>query len=217
MKKIRYICLFFLMVFSFYYTYKISDIIINNTYLMKDIKKYAKFHEIKPINAIIKDGYIIPGLNGQKVDYKKSYYNMRNDHSFTISKLVYKDIKPSISINNHKNLVINKGLPNKSSVAIIYSNNKYLKEKNIKTTNINNLNDNICFIINEEKCPKRLFQVTYTYKINNYLSCKNKINAGDIIYIDDYMKEKDINFLLNEIAYHDLEIDYVENVISESR
>lgn len=212
----KYICLFFLVLFSFYYTHKVSQIIINNTYLMKSIKSNSKDYEKPFINATINGKYITSGLNGLKVDYKKSYYNMKSDNIFSSSKIVFIETKPNISIYNHKDLLINKG-SNKGSVAIVYENNKYLLNKKIKLTRISEINSSICFVIDEYNCSYNIFLVTYTHKINNYISIKDKINAGDIIYIEDNMKESDINLLLKEISFRDLKIDYLENVISESR
>ena len=233
---VKYICLFFLVIFSFFYTKKISDIIINHTSLMKQIKSSAYLYETKSVDAIVIDDKVIPGMYGIKIDYQKSYYKMRDQNTFSSSKLVYKEIKPNISIENNKDLIITKGRSDKKKVAIIFSNNKNLLSKtNLKLTRVINKNikpssfeyitnnsdikvsSHICYKTKIVKCPNNYYQVTPTYIIKKYLDIKGKTSSGDLIFVSDEMSNSDFKMLLKEISYRDLQVDYLSNVLSEKR
>lgn len=93
---------------------------------METIKENKKLKENKYENAFIDDGYIIPGLNGVKVNELDSYYQMVNEKNFFENKLVFYQVKPEISLEDNKNLIIKKGNFNKKSVSIILEYNKNL-------------------------------------------------------------------------------------------
>ena len=73
---------------------------------METIKENKKFKENKYENAFIEDGYIIPGLNGVKINELDSYYQMVNENTFLENKLVFYQVKPEVSIEDNKNLII---------------------------------------------------------------------------------------------------------------
>lgn len=143
-----YILLFFTTVLLFYITDKISILNINKSLLMKEIKQDKINYEVKNIDAVINNNYIIPGLNGLKVSEVESYYNMHN--IYNKDKLIFIETKPKISIENNKNLIINKGNYIKKGVSILVKNNKDIinYSKNINITllvNYNNFDKNSSF------------------------------------------------------------------------
>ena len=141
MKKLfKYIGISAILLFSFYYTEKMSNVVMNNDKLVKEIKENSSEYTIMPVSAIVNDQYIIPGLNGYAVNVLKSYDNMRFLDTFNSYYLEYDIIKPSISLDNNKDKIIKYGNSLKNSVAIIVKDNleiiKYALEKKINITRI---------------------------------------------------------------------------------
>lgn len=140
MKKI---CIFlFLLVFSFYFTYKLTNDLKENDSLMQEIKKEEEKYSVKAVNAEIIDNEIISGKNGQTIDYQKTYQNMKQYGAYNESLIVTKNIKPTISIENNYDKYLIRGNKSKRQIALVfpvYENNienilKILKKNNIKGT-----------------------------------------------------------------------------------
>ena len=123
-KYVSFILILILLIGSFYYADKVSNFIINKSPLMKTLKSNKDKYEIKSVDAIVSDEYIIPGIEGKKVSEIESYYNMKKYNTFVSDKLIYKSIIPSISLEKNKDLIINKANPLKNGVSILVSNNK---------------------------------------------------------------------------------------------
>ncbi len=133
MKKfIKYLSIFILVLFSFYYTNLVSNIFINKSVLMQKIIDTKSSVEIPYVNAEINEEYIIPGINGIVVDEINSYYQMKKKESFNETLFVLKEKSPDNSYYNHTDLIINKGNPYKQSVSIILNNNKNIMNYLIK-------------------------------------------------------------------------------------
>ncbi len=136
----KYIGLLAVFLFSFYYTEKMSDIVVNNSSLVTEINRVSDEYNISPVSAVIEDDYIIPGLNGYAVNVLKSYNNMRFLDTFNSYYLEYDKIKPDISLENNKDKIIKQGNKNKRGVAIILQDNidliNYASEKKIKITRL---------------------------------------------------------------------------------
>ena len=82
MKKTKYILLLTLSALSFYITDKVLIFIDEQKPLMKEIKLNASKYEAVPVNSVIENNTIIPGLNGKEIDYKKSLVKMENFNAF---------------------------------------------------------------------------------------------------------------------------------------
>ena len=87
---------------------------------MMEISSIKDEYEVMPVNAIIEDNTIVPGLKGRKIDLDKSYDEMRVGGVFREDALVYKDIYPSNTLSNNKDKYIIKGNNNKNKVALLY-------------------------------------------------------------------------------------------------
>jgi len=140
----KYIGISSVLLFSFYYTEKMSNIVITNSSLVMEINDNISDFNILPVSAEIDGEYITPGINGSSVNVLKSYNNMKSLDTFNSYYLIYDKVIPDISIENNKNKIIKNGNINKNSVAIIVSDNKeiieYSKEKNINITRLINYN-----------------------------------------------------------------------------
>ena len=77
-KYVSFILILILLIGSFYYADKVSNFIINKSPLMKTLKSNKDKYEIKSVDAIVSDEYIIPGIEGKKVSEIESYYKIMN-------------------------------------------------------------------------------------------------------------------------------------------
>ena len=110
-KYLNIILTILLLIFSFYYTNLVSNYIKNKDPIMIKIKENKNKLETKPIDAIIKDNTIIPGKNGTLIDINESYKKMKRINKYTESLLIFKYIKPNISLNNQYDKLIINGNP----------------------------------------------------------------------------------------------------------
>lgn len=88
--------------------------------LMQEIIKEGKKHNISPVNAIITQNTIIPGISGTSINLNKSYTKIKKLGHFNQSLLVYDKILPNISYKNHYNKIIiaNK---NNNKISLIFN------------------------------------------------------------------------------------------------
>ena len=119
-KTFEIIGLISLICFSFFYTEQISTVIKENDDILNEIELIANQYKVEPIDALIKDNDIIPGLNGVEIDIKKSYRKMKKINSFNSNLLVYKEILPEISINEKYDKYIVSGNKLKKQVSLLF-------------------------------------------------------------------------------------------------
>ena len=212
----KYLGLFSLALFSFYYTEKMSNIVVNNSELMLEINMNSDDYEILPVSAIISDEYIIPGLNGYTVNVLKSYNNMKFLDDFNSYYLEYDTILPNVSIYNNLDKIIKYGNKNKQSVSIIVKNNfdviKYSTEKDINITRLidkNTFDKNVEFEqINDEYLEYK--------KVENMLNYNN-INKNICIINDDNIdickKEKKL-LVEASIVMNNYNLSNIKNIIN---
>ncbi len=135
MKFFKYFGVCAIMVFSFYYTDQIANFVLEKNELYQKIARVKDDYQISSVSAVIEDKYITPGLNGSKVNVKNSYYNMKNLDLFNEYYLVFDEIKPQVSLEEHKDKIIRKGNPAKNNIAFILENDEkiktYFQDKNI--------------------------------------------------------------------------------------
>lgn len=125
MKKLLIIIL---LLFSFFYTNKSISIIRNQDPLMKEIIKNKNKFEIKSVNAIVKENTIIPGKQGKEVDLEKTYTKMKQYGTYNESLTVFKEIKPTISIEDNYDKLITSGNKENKNISLIF---KVEKDTNI--------------------------------------------------------------------------------------
>jgi hypothetical protein len=73
---------------------------------------------------IIKDNYIIPGMYGKRINEVKSLMNMKASGVFNSIFLVTDNIKPDISLKDHKDKIIQSGNIKKQAVSFIFENDE---------------------------------------------------------------------------------------------
>ena len=176
MKIIKYLGLFLLICFTFFYTEKVVNVINNNDELMIDIKDRAINYEIEAIDAVIDNDTIIPGKYGKVVNIDKSYYNMKSSKVFNDKLLFYDIVKPNISLKDNNDKYIICGNPKFKNVSLIYILNNNI-ESNINL--INSINYRINIFLNYEFMLKNINMLN---SLNNH----DIYNYGnDAIYTED--------------------------------
>ncbi|WP_242308558.1 polysaccharide deacetylase family protein [Bacillus cereus group sp. BfR-BA-01524] len=121
---LAYICIFSLYVSLGSYSVFAQD------NLHKEIQKHAKQYEIAPQNAMIdKIWKAIPGYNGRQVDIEASYNNMKKLKEFDQKYLEFKEVSPSVHLEDLSPAPIYRGHPNKKMVGLTINvawGNEYL-------------------------------------------------------------------------------------------
>ena len=227
----KYIGLFSIILFGFYYTEKMNNIVLNNNKLMIEINNNIDDYNKEAKNAFIEGKYIIPGLNGYAVNVLKSYNKMKYLDTFNSYYLEYDIVKPSISIDNNKDKIIKYGNSDKNSVSILIKANHnildYLENKKIKVTRLINKdtfisNANYEQINNDINNYERVEKLLNRYKLNknicyiknNQDNCKNKylfeesinLNNYNLGTIKDNIKSGYIIFINDNVSLSDFKI-----------
>ena len=148
-----------LAIFSFYFTSKTSTVIKNTDNIMIKIKEEMNNTYRKPIDAIIEGDTIIPGISGEEVDVSKSYDAMKKIGTYSSNMLVYKKIKPNISISNTYNKYIISGNKESNAVTLIFKVSEdnlnslihIIKENDIKANifAVDKMSDNILSLVSD--------------------------------------------------------------------
>ena len=132
---IKTISLLSLVCFSFFYTDKVINIINKKDPLMIKIENIKEKYEVKPVNAILNEDTIVPGISGRQIDVLKSYEEMKSSGIFREELLVYKSLYPSSLLSSNKDKYIIKGNNDKNKVSLLL----ILNVKDIEKITNNNL------------------------------------------------------------------------------
>jgi peptidoglycan-N-acetylglucosamine deacetylase len=88
--------------------------------LYVEIEEKADKYYVPPKNAVIDPVWkATPGYNGKRVDVEASYQKMKDDGRFDEKKLVYKEISPSVQLEQLSPAPIYRGHPEKKMVALL--------------------------------------------------------------------------------------------------
>jgi hypothetical protein len=186
------------MIFSFIYTEHIADLTLKNNKMYQSIEANKDAYEIMPVNATIDKENIIPGLNGQTVNTKNSYFNMKDLKVFNSFYLIYDQTTPEISLENNKDKIISQGNPYKNSVAFVLEYDPAI----IKIFESYNITASILVNIDTfDKNEKNFEQLNNeTTKFNNLETILNKYNSNThICYINNNNQtlcQKNKNYLV---------------------
>lgn len=175
---------------------------------MMEISSIKDEYEVMPVNAIIEDNTIVPGLKGRKIDLDKSYDEMRVGGVFREDALVYKDIYPSNTLSNNKDKYIIKGNNNKNKVALLYVLNSNEFEALINLDNITLFISHNYLTINNINRLKN--KEIYTYGNNGIYN--DKVLTIDNAIIERASKNKSIYCLAKEKNKDILEICNKKNM-----
>lgn len=161
-----------LIVFSFFYTDKVIEVIREEDSIMIELKELEETYKIDAIDASIVSNTIIPGVNGRTINLDKSYKEMKSIGVVNKNMLVYDTIQPTISITNNKDKFIIKGNSTKQTVSLVFilNSDKYLTD--------------LEEIITKKNITINYF-VDYNYLINNTTKIKEMTNREFYSYGTD--------------------------------
>lgn len=156
---IKSIGLFSLILFSFFYSDKVMEVVKENDSLMIEIKNNINNYKIDSIDAIIEGDSIIPGISGKTINIDKSYKKMKKYNIFNESLIEYDIVKPSISIDNNLDKYIIKG---RKDIYLVFLLNdiKYINDF------VNSIQNNKVNIFIDNKIITNNLDILY--KIKNY-------------------------------------------------
>ncbi len=113
-----------LLVGSFIYNERVGLVSKLNDDLLTEIKEKQSNYKQKPTEAIINGNTIIPGINGKKVDIKKTYTKMKQIGYFNEKLIVYKPLKVKQGLKENKDKYIISANKNKKELSLIFKVNK---------------------------------------------------------------------------------------------
>ena len=189
MKKLfKSISILVLICFSFFYTDRVINVINMNDPLMEKITDVKNKYEVLPVNAIIDNDTIMPGIKGREIDVDKSYDNMKLSKIFREEALIFKDLYPSNMLKDNKNKYIIGGNSSKKEVSIIYIYNSrysdevmkidnitlFMNHKDLTISNIKNLNDKDIYSYGNGGVYNKEVLVSDNSLINTFANNKSK-------------------------------------------
>lgn len=208
----KYFLIIWFVMFSFYYTDKVTKISEQNNVIMTSINDYALKHDSKCIEGSITEDGVILGLSGISVNKNKSYSNMKGI-GFDEKLIEYNNEECILSTNNNYDKYIVAGNSHDNNVGLVIDVNsckyfsKMLKIAENKEVSVNllfnyeTLNKYIESINNHSNI---LFKGKTRDELNNYIKilhdefyCTNR--ESDVI---DICKSKKLNSI-NVINYID--------------
>ena len=115
---------------------------------MVEIKQNKDKFYSEPIDAIIDDNTIIPGVKGKTVNISKSYKNMKKNGYYNESLYIYDYLNPKVSLDSNKDKYIIKGNPSKRMISLVF---KVSNNDNISSivTTLNNYNAKSTFFVDK--------------------------------------------------------------------
>ena len=192
-------CFLILTGFSFYFTEKTAVLVRNQDPIMQAIKEASVELNHEAVNASITKDYIIPGINGSRINEIKSLMQMKENNVFNSLFLVTESVKPKVSLNDNKDKIIIKGNPKKGAVSFIIESKDtpsytYLKSHNIQAS----------LLTKSDTYAKDENLEQLNNDFENYKKLENKLNKAktntNICILNNYNKEICLKY--NEVCYH---------------
>lgn len=202
---------------------------------MQEIINKQGLYNKEPVNAVITNNTMIPGVNGRKINIDESYSKMKKLNKFNDSLLSYDEIMPIISFKDNYDKIIISGNKKKNNISIIlninedelfYSLNKVLIINNtyasiLTTKNYDLKNTNYINIVNTNYSHNIDYCLTYELQIkNNCMINKKYTILGRNIHNYHFTNTKEIIdngsilvYSFNKSNYQDLNIiiKYIKN------
>ena len=178
MRTLKYGLFIFLIMISFYFTNRIIIYMENMHPIMQEIDARKADFKVRPVNAIINDNTIIPGINGKSVNRRGSYMRMGEFGAFNETFIVFDIVRPKISTQDNPKKVIIRGNQARRQVALILEDNSKLKiflnQQDIPFTSIANLNTD--FVKDTEYIPGERAQDRM--RDLHFILNRRRINSG---------------------------------------
>ncbi len=189
---------------------------LENNKLYQSIEEKSENYNIKTIDAVVNGEYVIPGLNGKKVNIKDSYYNMKEFDDFNSLYLIYDTTYPENSLENNKDKIIKMGNKEKNNVAFILEYDKNIIDFFIN----NNIDASVLVDMSAFSKDNKLEQINNDIKnFNNLESLLNKYTSNpNICFLnkenENICKEKQKYLVTTDKIINNNTIITIKNSIS---
>lgn len=208
-----------LVVFSFYYTNKVVDIVRSKDPIMQTINEEKDKFEIAAVDAKVKSDSVVPGKNGKKVNVAKSFQKMRQYGKYNESLYVFDEIEPSLSADNYYNKYIESGMDDENDVALVFEVERFdniddvltlLEDNDVKATFFM---DGL-FIENNRSLLEEVSKNGYELELLNYnggydkiyfessLHVLNSITNNKPKYCYSHYDRKEVLDICNSLSLH---------------
>lgn len=208
-KLFRNIGIITLVFLSFIYTEKIVSVVKDYDQIMIEIKHTQNDYKIEPIQAILTDTTIIPGINGKEVNVEKSYAKMKQYGKFESTLLTYDKINPKNRLKDHLDKLVIKGNHTKNMVSLVF----LLK-------NVDEIEDLVTSL--NERNIKGNFFIDSSWIGNNEKTIIDLVKQGHIIgnlsYRGDYTNTKfiELDNIIKKLAGQKISYCYLEEYNKEA-
>lgn len=109
-----------LVLFSFYYTDKVVDMVEETDPIMQEIVTMKSSVSEAAVDAVVEEDYLVPGYNGVEVNTKKSFDKMKQYGSYNESLLVFEEVEPSISMEDYYDKYISSGNGFTNRISLVF-------------------------------------------------------------------------------------------------
>lgn len=208
-KIFRNIGIITLVFLSFIYTEKIVSVVKDYDEIMVEIKHTKNEYKIEPIEAILTDTTIIPGISGKEVNVDKSYAKMKQYGKFESTLLAYDKINPKNRLKDNLDKLIIKGNSSKNMISLVF----LLK-------NVDEIED-IVALLNERNMKGNFF-IDSSWIGTNETTIIDLVKQGHMIgnlsYRGDYKNTKfmELDNIIKKLAGQKVSYCYLEEYDKEA-
>ena len=125
MRKLKYLVLIVMSIFSFYISDKLLLMVEGMSPLMQTINEVKDFKEYEPVDAVINGNTIIPGKKGRTINKRETYLKMNDFGTFNETFFVYDYQEPEISLKDNLDKIIIKGNMNVKAKQLVTSFSRF--------------------------------------------------------------------------------------------
>lgn len=185
-KYVYYLGVLILACFSFFYTDKAVDIIRRNDPIMKQLIQNSETLTVSAIEPQFDGDNQVTGLSGKKININKSYSNMKKVNKYMDSMLVFDDVLPQNKLDYSKYII--SGNKIKNQVALLFTIDSFEQLKN-------------------------LYSILINKNVKATLFIDGRVIEDNMDYIDNNLKEYEIENFGYDDMYDDLKIKWTNNMI----
>lgn len=202
-KIFRNIGIITLVFFSFIYTERIVSVVKDYDEIMIEIKHTKNEYKIVPIESIVTDTTIIPGMSGKEVNVDKSYAKMKQYGKFEPTLLAYNKLNPKNRLKDNLDKLIVKGNSSKNMISLVF----LLK-------NVDEI-ENIVTLLNERNMKGNFF-IDSSWIGTNETTIIDLVKQGHVVgnlsYQGDYTNTKfmELDNIIKKLAGQRVSYCYLE-------
>ena len=195
-KYFKYVILFVMICFSFYYTSIVKNLSDKNNVVISLINEYSVANDVKCIEGYINEDGVVLSYNGHIVDKENSYSNMKGS-VFSESLIEYKKDNCILTKENNVDKYIISGNKNSRNISIVIDIDDKLYYKDMKKI-FDSEKVDINYLVSFNDIDLVNKNILIKTNINNIKKFKSKINSFYCVKYNEfdilkYCKKEHIN------------------------